>query len=257
MARRDTAQRSRSRTTRQGGRPGGTNATRLRLELVRALTQLRDEPFILALVPAAHAVAADRISPAVATQTRCSLARIGAARPGGALGSFRPVRCTRWPQSRCRCGWGEPSPGADVRTVSPAPCAGVGEMSLVPVRMWRRRWQHPTDRTPYRRVNQAKGTPHVDSARADSLCRGPQWCPVQGCSKYPVMSRSCSSRTFRIFVSSSSLSAPVPASCSSDEPSKQLLRAACGPGPGPDRPQVVCAAPTGMFWARSHRSGCD
>ncbi len=107
-----------------------------------------------------------------------------------------------------------------------------------------------SDRTNARRTGAStkqKGTPHVESARADSLCRAPQWCAVQACSKYPAMSRSCSSRTFRIFVSSSSLSAPVPASCSSDGRTEKLLLRrgeACGPGRG------SCALRRlGMFWA--------
>ena len=40
-------------------------------------------------------------------------------------------------QSRCRCGRGEPSPGADVGGVRPVPGADVAAASAVPVQMWR------------------------------------------------------------------------------------------------------------------------
>ena len=41
-------------------------------------------------------------------------------------------------QSRCRCGRGEPSPGADVAAGEPNPSADVAGASPVPVQMWRR-----------------------------------------------------------------------------------------------------------------------
>ncbi len=39
-------------------------------------------------------------------------------------------------QSWCRCGWAEPTPGADAAGVSPSPIADAAGVGPVPVQMW-------------------------------------------------------------------------------------------------------------------------
>ena len=62
----------------------------------------------------------------------------GEARPEGRRALLRR-RCAQGgcAESRCRCGGGEPSPGADVAGASPVPVQMWQGASPVPVQMWR------------------------------------------------------------------------------------------------------------------------